>query len=626
MADATFQAEQSAGDSIVVGVALTSIAEGYLYNNTTFDRHRSVIGDAQAAIGIGAFAGMLYNGTTYDRPRSVPALDAAPNVDTGILAAGIGPGWDRKQNPANLAVAANSAITVVTDGAAVVSFAIGTTTTGTIIFEQSADDAAWVTATNVIKLNTDAVVTGSQTPTSGDIYMVRTSGWRQVRVRVATLLGATVAVKWTGAYAAPRLMVDVITQPAGGSAFSVVDAAAWTTAVSSFVPTGGVFNDTATALTSGQQGTARLTSDRRLHVAAAGDIANAAADSGNPVKIGGRAQATLPTAVTAGQRTNAWLGLSGQLMVGGLAATPTDTQPNSVQLPVDSAGNPQATMVYTSAFNGTTWDRLRLITALDAAPNADTGVLAIGDGPGWDRKQNPAGVAATSTANAVTIETDGADIIVMTVATIGVTPGSMIIESSGDDGTTWATAGSVIKLGAETWVSGAFVPAVGDSYMVRTTGLRRVRYRVNAVYTSGTATIKWTGSTGVGIIKAMDLAPQPHNIGQAILNYQSASLGVGASVLAIALTSGKRVYITAIRVSEGGTVTGSIAIYSGAGAFTEGTSPTAFFSEFAPSATSKPGAIMTFPVPWSSANAGEDIRITTLGLTASHVMIQYYIA
>lgn len=51
----------------------------------------------------------------------------------------------------------------------------------------------------------------------------------------------------------------------GGGGLSVTDAAAWTTAVSQFTPTGGVFNDSATALTSGQQGTVRLTASRSIH-------------------------------------------------------------------------------------------------------------------------------------------------------------------------------------------------------------------------------------------------------------------------------------------------------------------------------------------------------------------------
>lgn len=45
-------------------------------------------------------------------------------------------------------------------------------------------------------------------------------------------------------------------------------------------------------------------SNGRLYVAAAGNVASGATDSGNPVKIGGVATTTLLTAVTSGQRVN----------------------------------------------------------------------------------------------------------------------------------------------------------------------------------------------------------------------------------------------------------------------------------------------------------------------------------
>lgn len=48
--------------------------------------------------------------------------------------------------------------------------------------------------------------------------------------------------------------------------------------------------------------------------AVAGDVAAAATDSGNPVKIGGRADSTEPTAVTDGQRADAFFDLSGRLV------------------------------------------------------------------------------------------------------------------------------------------------------------------------------------------------------------------------------------------------------------------------------------------------------------------------
>lgn len=57
----------------------------------------------------------------------------------------------------------------------------------------------------------------------------------------------------------------------------------------------------------------------RLHVildlGAAGDVAHDAADNGNPLKIGGKAASSTPTAVTAGDRVNAYFDLSGRQVV-----------------------------------------------------------------------------------------------------------------------------------------------------------------------------------------------------------------------------------------------------------------------------------------------------------------------
>lgn len=59
--------------------------------------------------------------------------------------------------------------------------------------------------------------------------------------------------------------IDVNIKSGGGSGFSVVDEAAWTAGTSSMVPAGGVFNDSAAALSSGQEGTFRSTTNRALH-------------------------------------------------------------------------------------------------------------------------------------------------------------------------------------------------------------------------------------------------------------------------------------------------------------------------------------------------------------------------
>ena len=51
----------------------------------------------------------------------------------------------------------------------------------------------------------------------------------------------------------------------GGGGLSVVDEAGFTAGTSNFTPAGGAFNDAAAPLTTGQQGTARLTPNRAQH-------------------------------------------------------------------------------------------------------------------------------------------------------------------------------------------------------------------------------------------------------------------------------------------------------------------------------------------------------------------------
>ena len=86
-----------------------------------------------------------------------------------------------------------------------------------------------------------------------------------------------------------------------------------------------VRKDTAAALagTDGDYIPLIVDSTGRLHVntgttasTAAGDVANDSADSGNPIKIGGKAASatTAPTAVSAGDRVNAYYDLNGRLV------------------------------------------------------------------------------------------------------------------------------------------------------------------------------------------------------------------------------------------------------------------------------------------------------------------------
>lgn len=144
----------------------------------------------------------LFNGTDWDRIRSIAAMSDAPNVTTGILAAGVGPGFDRKENPANLGTATNSAITNIVNGADNFTYHIGTGTTGSFVFEVSADDTAWIAA-DILDTQADLWLAGNITPVNGKTYFVRTNGYRQVRIRTSATLGATVAVKTTASHNIP---------------------------------------------------------------------------------------------------------------------------------------------------------------------------------------------------------------------------------------------------------------------------------------------------------------------------------------------------------------------------------------------------------------------------------------
>jgi len=360
----------------------------------------------------------------------------------------------------------------------------------------------------------------------------------------------------------------------------------------------------------------------------AGDMPHNDPDSGNPVKIGGKVAVT-PSSVAVADRVDAWFGQHGQLGVF-LAAGPNS---GTVLNQIDPASDAQAsnsmlsTASFGMAFNGTNWGRIRNVEALSAAPNVDIGIQAVGIGPGYDRKTNPAGVAATSTANAVTVGVNGADMIAFHVTTIGTTPGSMIFETTTDD-TAWVTAGMVLKgaTGPDLRIDGAFVPAVNDVYLVRTTGMRQVRYRVNAVYASGTATVEVTASAGAALVKALDMGAPPHNFGyvptgiSAQYTTAQTSTTIGPTV-----SSTQRMCVTSLQIGVGGTVAGTVQVYFGTGAFSRGTSKAIFDHEFAASSTLKPGFFGAPAVPWMGA-ADEELKITsTNSQNPLTVTIWYYL-
>lgn len=99
-----------------------------------------------------------------------------------------------------------------------------------------------------------------------------------------------------------------------------------------------------------------------LNAQVVGDIASGATDSGNPVKVGGKYNNTLPT-FTDGQRGDVQIDSRGRIMtIAGLTtttATSADGLSNSSVRVLASEALSQANMfVFPRVFNGGTWDRM----------------------------------------------------------------------------------------------------------------------------------------------------------------------------------------------------------------------------------------------------------------------------
>lgn len=121
-------------------------------------------------------------------------------------------------------------------------------------------------------------ITLGQAVMASSVPVVIASNQSNLPANIAQVNGSTVATAATGimkvgltdasgnALNSTSNALNVAITSGGGSGYSVTDEAAWTAGTSSFVPAGGVFNDSAAALTSGQEGTARLTNNRAIHV------------------------------------------------------------------------------------------------------------------------------------------------------------------------------------------------------------------------------------------------------------------------------------------------------------------------------------------------------------------------
>lgn len=91
-------------------------------------------------------------------------------------------------------------------------------------------------------------------------------------------------------------------------------------------------------------------------VIATGNVAHDAADSGNPVKIGGKASSSAPAFVSGGDRVDAWFGPSGQTIIGlsGSAIGDASTGVPAGLLDTGNTNRPLAVVPFN--YNGTTYN------------------------------------------------------------------------------------------------------------------------------------------------------------------------------------------------------------------------------------------------------------------------------
>jgi hypothetical protein len=106
----------------------------------------------------------------------------------------------------------------------------------------------------------------------------------------------------------------------GGTASN--DGTTFTAGTTPGTPMEGVYESAPTSITDGKLGAIGVDQNRRVKVsvdASTLDVAHDAVDSGNPVKIGGKAQSSFGTAVAAGDRTDAKFTLQGQMLTSHIA-------------------------------------------------------------------------------------------------------------------------------------------------------------------------------------------------------------------------------------------------------------------------------------------------------------------
>lgn len=137
----------------------------------------------------------VYDGSTYDRIRSAEAANNTTGAETGILGAGVGPGFSRQDTSQTITANAQSR-TFNTRGTEQLGITLTGTWTGTVTFEYTTDGTNWTADSTGVDANTLTQTTG--VTTANGTWFFDSSSTTQYRVRSTAWTSGTLNINFVG--------------------------------------------------------------------------------------------------------------------------------------------------------------------------------------------------------------------------------------------------------------------------------------------------------------------------------------------------------------------------------------------------------------------------------------------
>jgi hypothetical protein len=153
-------------------------------------------------------------------------------------------------------------------------------------------------------------------------------------------------------------------------------------------------------------------------------------------------------------------------------------------------------------------------------------------------------------------------------------------------------------------------------------GLRASTVIPTAMSADGDAVYAWANRNGAQVITVaphVGLNSDPWNLVHHAAQYSTAQ----TSTVLVAGGASEKIVVTKVQIQSFATTGGTAILYFGTGAYARGTNRAIFDGEFAPSATSKPGAILDGP--FIAGTNGDDIMVTTTNSLSITFSVWYYV-